>query len=68
MPDDTIRSGGTVLGFDVGARRIGVAVGSPFGHGARAIRRRLGQLILGAGTRCSNRRKYAAAGFCDLLV
>ena len=37
MPEDTIRSGGTVLGFDVGARRIGVAVGSPFGHGARAI-------------------------------
>lgn len=32
-----IRRDGTVLGFDVGARRIGVAVGSPFGHGARAI-------------------------------
>ena len=29
--------GGTVLGFDVGARRIGVAVGSSFGHGARAL-------------------------------
>lgn len=28
---------GTVLGFDVGARRIGVAVGSGFGHGARAL-------------------------------
>lgn len=32
-----IRRDGTVLGFDVGARRIGIAVGSPFGHGARAI-------------------------------
>jgi len=30
-------SDGTVLGFDVGARRIGVAVGSSFGHGARAL-------------------------------
>jgi putative Holliday junction resolvase len=28
---------GTVLGFDVGARRIGVAVGSAFGQGARAL-------------------------------
>ncbi|QDH69327.1 Holliday junction resolvase RuvX [Marilutibacter alkalisoli] len=28
---------GTVLGFDVGARRIGVAVGSGFGHGARPL-------------------------------
>lgn len=28
---------GTVLGFDVGARRIGVAVGSSFGLGARAL-------------------------------
>ncbi len=28
---------GTVLGFDVGARRIGVAVGSAFGHGGRAL-------------------------------
>ncbi|QNP41189.1 Holliday junction resolvase RuvX [Lysobacter solisilvae (ex Woo and Kim 2022)] len=33
----TIRSDGTVLGFDVGARRIGVAVGSAFGSGARAL-------------------------------
>jgi putative Holliday junction resolvase len=32
-----IRRDGTVLGFDVGARRIGVAVGSAFGHGARAV-------------------------------
>jgi putative Holliday junction resolvase len=32
-----IRSDGTVLGFDVGSRRIGVAVGSAFGHGARAL-------------------------------
>jgi len=28
---------GTVLGFDVGSRRIGVAVGSAFGTGARAL-------------------------------
>ncbi|HEY0661205.1 MAG TPA: Holliday junction resolvase RuvX [Lysobacter sp.] len=33
----TIRRDGTVLGFDVGARRIGVAVGSSFGVGARAL-------------------------------
>ena len=33
----TIRADGTVFGFDVGARRIGVAVGSAFGHGARAV-------------------------------
>ena len=33
----SIRLEGTVLGFDVGARRIGVAVGSVFGHGARAL-------------------------------
>ena len=32
IPDDA-----TVLGFDVGTRRIGVAVGSRFGHGARAL-------------------------------
>ena len=46
MPDDTtatgttaggIRRDGTVLGFDVGARRIGVAVASALGHGARAL-------------------------------
>lgn len=34
---DAIPRDGTVLGFDVGARRIGVAVGSAFGHGARAL-------------------------------
>ncbi|PJJ97296.1 Holliday junction resolvase RuvX [Lysobacteraceae bacterium NML91-0213] len=33
----TIRADGTVFGFDVGARRIGIAVGSRFGHGARAL-------------------------------
>ena len=33
----TIRADGTVLGFDVGDRRIGVAVGSAFGSGARAL-------------------------------
>lgn len=32
-----MRLDGTVLGFDVGARRIGVAVGSAFGTGARAL-------------------------------
>ncbi|MBN6149534.1 Holliday junction resolvase RuvX [Xanthomonas sp. AmX2] len=32
-----IRRDGTVLGFDVGNRRIGVAVGSSFGSGARAL-------------------------------
>lgn len=32
-----IRPDGTVLGFDVGSRRIGVAVGSAFGAGARAL-------------------------------
>ncbi|TWG92260.1 putative Holliday junction resolvase [Luteimonas sp. J16] len=31
------RADGTVLGFDVGARRIGVAIGSPYGAGARAL-------------------------------
>ena len=39
-PDDgapAIRPDGTVLGFDVGARRIGVAVGSALGSGARAL-------------------------------
>src|ERR1044071_2992242 len=37
MPDEAIKRDGTVLGFDVGARRIGVAVGSAFGHHARAL-------------------------------
>ena len=37
MSGTGVASGGTVLGFDVGARRIGVAVGSSFGHGARAL-------------------------------
>ena len=32
-----IRTDGTVLGFDVGARRIGVAVGSAFGARAVAV-------------------------------
>jgi putative Holliday junction resolvase len=36
-PPAEIRPDGTVLGFDVGARRIGVAVGSAFGSGARAV-------------------------------
>lgn len=34
---DAPSPGGTLLGFDVGARRIGVAVGSGFGLGARAL-------------------------------
>lgn len=37
MSTQPASGGGTVLGFDVGARRIGVAVGSSFGHGARAL-------------------------------
>lgn len=43
MPDapgpqlGSLRRDGTVLGFDVGSRRIGVAVGSAFGNGARAL-------------------------------
>jgi len=37
MSAEAIRADGTVLGFDVGARRIGVAVGSAYGHGARAL-------------------------------
>jgi putative Holliday junction resolvase len=37
MTTAAIKPDGTVLGFDVGARRIGVAVGSAFGHGARAL-------------------------------
>ncbi|MDQ3160031.1 MAG: Holliday junction resolvase RuvX [Pseudomonadota bacterium] len=36
-PVEAIRRDGTVLGFDVGSRRIGVAVGSGFGTGARAL-------------------------------
>ncbi len=32
-----IRRDGTVFGFDVGSRRIGVAVGSMFAHHARAL-------------------------------
>lgn len=36
-PQATIRSDGTVLGFDAGQRRIGVAVGSAFGAGARPV-------------------------------
>lgn len=36
MPEP-IPAEGTVLGFDVGARRIGVAVDSGFGLGARAL-------------------------------
>ncbi len=35
--DLRLKLDGTVLGFDVGARRIGVAVGSAFGTGARAL-------------------------------
>ena len=37
MTGEAIRRDGTVLGFDVGSHRIGVAVGSAFGHGARAL-------------------------------
>ena len=33
---EALRTDGMVLGFDVGARRIGVAIGSGFGLGARA--------------------------------
>jgi putative Holliday junction resolvase len=36
-PPPAIRADGTVLGFDAGRRRIGVAVGSAFGAGARPI-------------------------------
>ena len=36
MPEP-LRADATVLGFDVGARRIGVAVSSGFGLGARAL-------------------------------
>ncbi|MDR2870943.1 MAG: Holliday junction resolvase RuvX [Xanthomonadaceae bacterium] len=34
---NVIRTDGTVLGFDVGTRRIGVAVSGGFGLGARAL-------------------------------
>ncbi|MDQ3617371.1 MAG: Holliday junction resolvase RuvX [Pseudomonadota bacterium] len=37
MTPPAMKRDGTVLGFDVGSRRIGVAVGSTFGHGARAL-------------------------------
>lgn len=37
VPVAAIRIDGMMLGFDVGARRIGVAVGSRLGHGARAL-------------------------------
>lgn len=39
MPDvpSTMKDASTVLGFDVGSRRIGVAVGSAFGVGGRAL-------------------------------
>ena len=37
MAGTPMKLDGTVLGFDVGARRIGIAVGSAFGHGARAL-------------------------------
>ncbi len=37
MSGSAIRRDATVLGFDVGARRIGIAVGSALGNGARAL-------------------------------
>ncbi|RBC07490.1 Holliday junction resolvase RuvX, partial [Xanthomonas oryzae] len=38
MPEaGAILPDGTVLGFDVGSRRIGVAVGTALGAGARAV-------------------------------
>ena len=37
MSGAPIKPDGTVLGFDVGARRIGVAVGSAFAHAGRAL-------------------------------
>lgn len=37
MTGATIPPDGIVLGFDVGARRIGVAIGSALGNGARAL-------------------------------
>lgn len=37
MPEAPLSTDSTVLGFDVGSRRIGVAIGSAFGVGARAL-------------------------------
>ena len=37
MPEAPVRQAGTILAFDFGVKRIGVAVGSAFGHGARAL-------------------------------
>ncbi|TDK27401.1 Holliday junction resolvase RuvX [Luteimonas aestuarii] len=37
MSETTIRPDGTVMGFDVGARRIGVAVGSAFSARGRPV-------------------------------
>ena len=38
MPEqDALPTHSTVLGFDVGSRRIGVAIGSAYGVGARAL-------------------------------
>lgn len=37
MPDPSLSPDSTVLGFDVGSRRIGVAIGSAFSVGARAL-------------------------------
>ncbi|MCW4453515.1 Holliday junction resolvase RuvX [Flavobacterium sp. MXW15] len=37
MPEAVLRRDATVLGFDVGSRRIGVAIGSAFGVSARAV-------------------------------
>ena len=37
MPESSLSPDSTVLGFDVGSRRIGVAIGSAFSVGARAL-------------------------------
>lgn len=37
MPEPSLSPDSTVLGFDVGSRRIGVAIGSAFSVGARAL-------------------------------
>ncbi|MGB3393588.1 MAG: Holliday junction resolvase RuvX [Stenotrophomonas sp.] len=37
MPEPVLTPDSTVLGFDVGSRRIGVAIGSAFSVGARAL-------------------------------